>query len=567
VVCCHIGAWASGKLPRNISAQGVWPALSSAAAALARVNNFKMDEHQINEALQKGIRAARRGRAEPAQLFLTEVIRADSNNEEAWLWLSRVIDNPLQRAECLQKVLQINPDNRWAAEQLAELQGVASAAAAVEPAEQPSPAEPSSAPGESKYKRLEPQTGEVKLEVLTCPQCGGSVDIQGGAEVKTLVCSYCGSVLDLTSEQAAVIGQANKRLKPTMPIKPGMECTFKDEVHQVIGWIRYEGWDDEDRWRWDEWLLASATGKFRWLSYDSEEGFVLQERISPLAPFDPRRATSIKVPGGTARVTERAPARVLALDGELTWQCKVGDQVAYFEAKRGDARYSVEYTKDEIELFEGQALSDVELWTAFGREDLAEKAKQTAEWNTGYKVLALFCGLLAVVSLCAALTAGLSGQSIAREQVQMSQGEGSHQTIPFEVTQPDKVHRVDLESGGLPVNNWAVVDVAIRSEDGEVYLFGGEFWDEEGRDSDGYWHENDLNANHLFKVEKPGQYFLDLSMEEATVQSVSVTVTVEEGIWLGRYFVIFTVVCAVLAFIFYSLSQRRFVGSSLVQSK
>jgi hypothetical protein len=347
-----------------------------------------------------------------------------------------------------------------------------------------------------------------------------------------------------------------------------MECTFKEEVHQVIGWIRYEGWDDEERWRWDEWLLASATGKYRWLSYDPEEGFVLQERISPLAPFDPRRATSIKVPGGAARVTERAPARVIALDGEMTWQCTVGDQVAYLEAQRGSARYSVEYTKNEIELFQGQALSDSEVWTAFGREDLAEKAKKTTEWNSAYKVLALFCVLLTLLSCFAALAAGFTGETLTTQQVQVSQGEGKAESIgPITITQPDKVHRINLRAGGLPVGNWAVVDVSIRGGDGELYLFSGEFWDEEGRDGDGYWHENDLNASHLFKLETPGDYHLDLSMEEATVQSVPVSVTVEQGLWLGRYFVIFTIICGVLAYIFFSLSKRRLVGSSLVQSK
>jgi hypothetical protein len=528
-----------------------------------------MDEHQINEALQKGIRAARRGRTEPAQRFLAQVIRVDPNNEEAWLWMSRVVDNPLQKAECLQKVLQLNPDNQWAADQLAELQATASAPAPVEQTGQP-PAESTPATAEgSKYKRLQPKApSDIELELLKCPQCGGSVDIQGGAEIKTLVCSYCGSVLDLTSEQAAVIGQTNKHIRPAMPIKPGMECTFKDEVHQVIGWIRYEGWDDEDRWRWDEWLLASATGKYRWLSYDPEEGFVLQEKISPLAPFDPRRATSIKVPGGTARVTERAPARIIALDGEMTWQCKVGDQIAYIEAQRGNARYSVEYTKDEIELFEGQALSDAEVWTAFGREDLVEKAKQTVEWNSAYRVLAIFCSLLAVLSLFAALAAGCTGETLTTQQVQVSQGEEKVEPIgPITMAQPDKVHRINLKAGGLPVNNWAVVDVSIRGQEGELYLFSGEFWDEEGRDSDGYWHESDLNASHLFKLETSGEYYLDLSMEEATIQSLPVTVTVEQGLWLGRYFVIFMIICVVLVFIFFSLSKRRLAGSSLISSK
>ena len=81
-----------------------------------------MNEPQVKEALEKGIRAARRGRKEPAQRLLGQVVQAEPNNEEAWLWLARVIDQPADRAACLQRVIEINPNNSWAAEQLAELQ-------------------------------------------------------------------------------------------------------------------------------------------------------------------------------------------------------------------------------------------------------------------------------------------------------------------------------------------------------------------------------------------------------------------------------------------------------------
>ncbi|MBN1994583.1 MAG: DUF4178 domain-containing protein [Anaerolineae bacterium] len=519
-----------------------------------------MDEQQINETLQKGIRAARRGRPEPAQHFLSQVIQVDPNNEEAWLWLSRVVEDPLQRTECLQKVLAINPNNHWAAEQLAELQ----AAAPTPAAETPQPAAE-----ERKYKRLQPKSGEIKLELLQCPHCGGNLDLRGGADIKTLVCSYCSSVLDLTSEQAAVIGQSEKRVRPMMPIEPGMEATFKDEVHQVIGWIRYEGWDDEDRWRWDEWLLVSAAGQYRWLSYDPEEGFILNEKIQPLAPFDPRTASSIQVPGGAARVTERAPARIIALKGELTWQCKIGDQLAYFDARRGSVAYSVEYTQDEVELYQGQPLTDVEVWTAFGRQDLMKKAGETAVWNRAFAILAAFSVLLVIFSCLGAVFTGFTGELVTEEQFQLVKSEEQFQTIgPINLTQAGKVHQIQLQAGSLPVNTWAVVEVSARdSDENEYYLFSGEFWDEEGRDSDGYWHENDLNADYVFKLENPGEYYLDLSMAEATVDSLSVSVKIYQGVWLARYFIIYLVIITVLVFVFFGLSNRRLVGSALVKSK
>jgi hypothetical protein len=375
-------------------------------------------------------------------------------------------------------------------------------------------------------------------------------------------------VLDLTSEQAAVIGQMNRSTRPSMPIKPGMQAAFNNEVHQVIGWIRYEGWDDEERWRWEEWLLASSEGKYRWLSYDSDDGFVLFEKIQPLAPFDPSRAASIQVPGGLAHVKERSPAKVVAFDGELTWQCSVGHQIGYLDAERDNIPYSVEYTQDEIELFAGQRLTDAEVWQAFGREDLVQKATEISHWNRAYTTLALFCILLACFSCTGMMWAIFSGEELARQEFAMNKGAEVKTVGPITLNNPGRVHRVSLFASGLTVGNWAVVDVTARDPAGNsLYLFSGEFWDEEGHDSDGYWHEDDTTEEYLFKLENPGEYYLDVSMEEATVDSLSVTVTLEQGVWLSRFFIIFLIISIVLAFVFFSLGQKRLVGASLMKSK
>ncbi len=494
-----------------------------------------MNQIKVDETLQKGIRAARRGYKEPARQLLAQVLRADPDNEEAWLWLSRVADTPEQRADCLQHVLAINPDNRWAAEQLAALQAEAPAA--------PAPTAPPAV------------SAEIKLEPIKCPKCGGSVDLRGGSETKTLVCSYCRSLIDLTGEQAAVIGQTNKRAKPAVPIELGMEGTFEGGRYQVIGWVRYEGWDDEDRWRWDEWLLVSSEGEFRWLSYDPEEGFLLQKKIPPAGAFDPRTATSIPVPSGTAKVIERSPARVIALAGELTWRATVGERLNYLEARRGPMRYSVEYTREEIELLEGRPLSAAEVWRAFGRQDLAEKAAKGEMRAKQYRFLAIACAVFTIISCMFSFFTLTTGQKLLAQEIHIAKGGSPQKVGPFEITQPGRVHRVSLKSDRLPTNNWAVVDVSIMdSRENEFYLFSAEFWDEEGRDSEGYWHESDLSEAYLFRPDDAGQYTLELAIDEATVDSLKVEVTIMSGVWLSRYFVIFAVLSGGLCFLFFSLS-------------
>jgi Flp pilus assembly protein TadD len=61
--------------------------------------------------LREGIQAARANNKERARQFLREVTRLDTGNEHAWLWLAGVIETPQEALSCLQRVLEINPDN------------------------------------------------------------------------------------------------------------------------------------------------------------------------------------------------------------------------------------------------------------------------------------------------------------------------------------------------------------------------------------------------------------------------------------------------------------------------
>lgn len=64
--------------------------------------------------LQKAIELLRDGDTLAARRLLSDIVKIDPNNEQAWLWLSSAVTDEERRRECLEHVLRINPGNQAA---------------------------------------------------------------------------------------------------------------------------------------------------------------------------------------------------------------------------------------------------------------------------------------------------------------------------------------------------------------------------------------------------------------------------------------------------------------------
>ena len=71
--------------------------------------------------LNRGIAAAKAGRRVEARDLLFRALNDESQREMAWLWLAAVSDDPRQEQTYLEKVLDLNPENRFAKAGLATL--------------------------------------------------------------------------------------------------------------------------------------------------------------------------------------------------------------------------------------------------------------------------------------------------------------------------------------------------------------------------------------------------------------------------------------------------------------
>jgi hypothetical protein len=73
-----------------------------------------MTSIQVQEWLRSGIAAAQAGDTERAYQLLLKVVDIDEYNEQAWLWLSSVVETDADREVCLENVLAINAENKVA---------------------------------------------------------------------------------------------------------------------------------------------------------------------------------------------------------------------------------------------------------------------------------------------------------------------------------------------------------------------------------------------------------------------------------------------------------------------
>ncbi len=146
----------------------------------------------VRERLVRGIAAARAGRPESieeARYCLEWVTRqedADADQKaDAWLWLSRVLEDPGKKREYLTNVLAVDPGNSSARQDLAILDGRLKAADVIDPNQTVPPVNsPGTVPAAGVYRYV-------------CASCGGRMSFN--ARQQAPVCNYCGARL---SEEA-----------------------------------------------------------------------------------------------------------------------------------------------------------------------------------------------------------------------------------------------------------------------------------------------------------------------------------------------------------------------------
>jgi tetratricopeptide (TPR) repeat protein len=177
-----------------------------------------MPEDKLNLA----IAAFKFGDKSSARQILSDLIKNDPKNENAWLWLSACLTDTPQKVYCLKKALEINPSNQNAQKALSQLQPK------LEPSFEDLISEP---------PQTTPPLGSIAnvSTVLICPSCGGKLKTPENTDV--IHCMFCGTKILLSPTERAKEHNNLRRFRELLDVamKAGNYKEAVDYCNSILG--------------------------------------------------------------------------------------------------------------------------------------------------------------------------------------------------------------------------------------------------------------------------------------------------------------------------------------------
>lgn len=140
-----------------------------------------MSEIPVAQLLARAIQLVREKRRAEARDLLLQVIERDERSEQAWLWLSGVVDDPRDMQIALANALTINPNNEQALRGLQVLRQRYGDLLEAEAAPAAAAAEPSRPAVTERPAPVAVQT-EEEVVVFKCYKCQADVEVLFGEE-------------------------------------------------------------------------------------------------------------------------------------------------------------------------------------------------------------------------------------------------------------------------------------------------------------------------------------------------------------------------------------------------
>jgi len=378
-------------------------------------------------------------------------------------------------------------------------------------------------------KAIVPEGERVKRvgsEALSCPKCGGPLQIHAPDKTRRVACPYCGSLLDATNDLAILEVLESPAAKPLIPL--GSKGRFAGADWTLIGFMERSVTIEETRYPWHEYLLYEPHRGFRWLvESNGHWSFVEPANPGDVRADHPDRRVSYR--DTVYKQFQSGIARVDHVVGEFYWAVARGDLTAtadyvhspYMLSKEEETDDSQAGRAKELNWSLGVYLTPEQVQEAFHlprppTQPVGIAPNQPWPWRDGalgvYRLTPLYLALLLLVFFGFAIS-GMKRVHTEDFSIPATAVSGAPESAVF--TQPFEVKAGgNLEASVLaPVDNsWLYLDgVLINEETGEVDEFDLEASYYYGRDSDGSWSEGTKRPSTYIGSVRPGRYVMRLA--------------------------------------------------------
>lgn len=356
-------------------------------------------------------------------------------------------------------------------------------------------------------------TAQVKARAISCPNCGGTVQLRGFAHTLSAVCGNCKSVLDTSDPNVARVQQAQAAQPVNLHLPLGERCKFEGVDWQIIGFqirtIRVEGIDYD----WHEYVLFHPFKGFRYLTFYQDHWNL----VRPMQALPEETMTGAKQDGRSFRLFQSAAAVTRYVLGEFPWRVTVGEQVAVYDYVSAPLALSKETTGDEVTWSSSRYVPTEEMKQAFAgriqfQEGIGVYSNQPNPWSGKPGKMWMLFGIFLIASIVGMILMGalhrnekvFEYNSVFRPG---TPGEESFVTDFFDIKGLGR-RAVDVDIKGSVDQNWAAFAIAMINQDtSEGFDFGKTLSYYSGSDSDGRWTEGSTAASQTLQI-PPGRYYL-----------------------------------------------------------
>jgi len=358
----------------------------------------------------------------------------------------------------------------------------------------------------------------VQAKSISCPNCGGPVELRGFAHTLSVVCPQCHSVLDASTPEVEILQkfQAKTQIAPTIAL--GARGKFENATYEVIGFQIREVSESGDSYSWNEYLLFNPYHGFRYLTeYNGHWNFV---HVESALPEQSRSAGKLAMQygGKTYLAFDSMKASTVYVLGEFPWRVRTGDSVACQDFVSPPSMLSSESSSGEITWSRAEYMPGSQVWQAFklagspppaygifANQPSPYGGSVGSSWSTW---LWLNVALAALVFLFMVLSPGRVAFSDHYAYSARLKNDSAFVTPTFQLD--GRNANVELSIHTDLDNNWAYFSFAlINDQTGQTFDFAREV---------SYYHDSDGNegsrSNSVIVPSVPsGQYYLRVEPE------------------------------------------------------
>jgi hypothetical protein len=352
-------------------------------------------------------------------------------------------------------------------------------------------------------------------ESLSCPKCGGPLEVRAPDQTQRIACPWCGSLLDATKDLAVLEALDSVPVKPEIPL--GAKGGLQGATWTLIGFMERSATVEGIRYPWHEYLLYEPRKGFRWLvNARGHWSFV-----EPAHTGDVQEGMDRALYRGEAfKHFQSSTAVVDHVLGEFYWAVARGDATEAHDYTAPPHMLSMEKSAEEVTWSYGTYLEPDEVWKAFRlpgsppeRDGVGmnQPSPYTAASRFANRWALRGSALLFLLYLYFLAT---GGRAVHKQTVTIPAGavpgspEAAIFTDAFFVQEPGNLQ---IKTHAAVGNTWLYLAGALVNEEtGSVDEFDSELEYYYGSDSDGAWTEGSQDAVTYVSGVEPGRYVLRL---------------------------------------------------------